>query len=107
TDLEEDNGWITFFFVAKEYRKKSVGSQLMQEVKSFLKEHGRKHVFFASYAPNYVMPGIDEDAYPDAYQFLLKQGFDKLYSPIAMDRNLVNFKLTDEIKDLVSQRESE
>src|SRR5699024_5656459 len=107
TDLEEDNGWITFFFVDKNYQKNGIGSKLMQQAKSFLKENNRKHVFFASYAPNYIMPGIDEEAYPIAYQFLLNQGFDKLYSPIAMDRNLVDFKLTDEIKGLKSQRESE
>lgn len=107
TDLEPDNGWIPFFFVDKNYRKSNVGAQLMTEAINFLKENERKHVFFASYAPNYIMPGIDETAYPEAYSFLKSQGFDKLYSPVAMDRNLVDFKLTDEIKDLVEQREAE
>ncbi|SHG46834.1 GNAT family N-acetyltransferase [Ornithinibacillus halophilus] len=107
TDLEPDNGWIPFFFVDEGYRKTGVGKRLMNDATNFLKEHGRKHVFFASYAPNYIMPGVDEEAYPEAYQFLLSQGFDKLYSPIAMDRNIVDFKLSDEIKDLVKLREEE
>ncbi|MFD1607482.1 GNAT family N-acetyltransferase [Oceanobacillus luteolus] len=107
TDLEPDNGWIPFFFVDEKYRKSGVAAQLMTDAVNFLKGKGRKHVFFSSYAPNYIMPGIDEEAYPEAYQFLLNQGFIKLYSPIAMDRNLVDFKLTDEIKEIVKQREEE
>ncbi len=107
TDLEPDNGWIVFFFVDEVYRRKGVASRLMEDAIHFLKENGRKHVFFASYAPNYILPGIDEEAYPEGYRFLLDQGFDKLYSPIAMDRNLVDFKLSDEIKELVKQREEE
>ncbi len=107
TDLEPDNGWIPFFFVDKSHERAGVGAQLMKEASEFLKENNRKHVFFSSYAPNYIMPGIDEDAYPAAYQFLQAQGFTKLYSPIAMDRNLVDFKLSDEIKELVKQREEE
>ncbi|MFD1848620.1 GNAT family N-acetyltransferase [Oceanobacillus bengalensis] len=107
TDLEPDNGWIPFFFVSEDYRKTGVGKQLMDEAVGFLKEKGRKNVFFASYAPNYIMPGIDEESYPEAYQFLISQGFAKLYSPIAMDRNLVDFRLSNEIKELVKLRESE
>jgi GNAT superfamily N-acetyltransferase len=107
TDLEPDNGWIPFFFVDKDYQRTGVGAQLMKEAVDFLKENNRKHVFFSSYAPNYIMPGIDEAAYPQAYQFLQTQGFTKLYSPIAMDRNLVDFKLSDDIKELVKQREEE
>lgn len=107
TDLEPDNGWIPFFFVDEHYRKSGVGAKLMEDAIQFLKENGRKHVFFASYAPNYIMPGVDETAYPEAFQYLLAQGFSKLYSPIAMDRNIVDFKLTDDIKELVKQREEE
>lgn len=107
TELDPDDGWVPFFFVAEEYHGSGVGAQLMQEAVEFLKDNGRKNIFFASYAPNYIVPGIDEDAYPDAYQFLLAQGFDKLYSPIAMDLNLVDFQLSSEIKQLVKERESE
>lgn len=107
TDLEPDNGWIPFFFVDQAYRKSGVGEQLLIEATGFLKENGRKHVFFASYAPNYIMPGLDETAYPEAYQFLLDQGFQKLYSPIAMDRNLVDFVPSRDVINLQKQRESE
>lgn len=107
TDLEPDNGWIPFFFVDGAYRRSGVGNQLMTEAIDFLKNHGAKNVLFSPYAPNYIMPGIDEDAYPEGYAFLQSQGFNKQYSPVAMDRNLVDFKLSDEVKALVEEREKD
>lgn len=107
TDIEPDNGWIPFFFVHPNHRRSGVGAQLMSEAVQFLKEEGRTNVFFASYAPNYILPGIDEDTYPEAYEFLQKQGFQKLYSPVAMDRNLVGFQVPQEVKELKSLRVSE
>ena len=107
TDLEPDNGWIPFFFIHTKYRRNGVGKQLLHEAVEFLKSAGRVNVFFSSYAPNYILPGIDEDTYPEAYEFLQSQGFQKLYSPIAMDRNLVGFQLPQEVKELKLQRESE
>ncbi|SET06891.1 N-acetylglutamate synthase, GNAT family [Oceanobacillus limi] len=106
-DLETENGWMPFFFVDEEHRKSGVGSQLIENAVTFLKGNGRKNVFFASYAPNYILPGLDEENYPEAYQFLLKQGFDKLYSPVAMDRSLVDYRLPKEIIHLKTKREQE
>src|SRR5699024_649078 len=74
---------------------------------TFLRENGRKNMFFASYAPNYIFPGIDEKAYPEAFRFLKKQGVNTLYSPVAMDRQLVDFKISDDIMELKKKRESE
>ncbi|WP_010277981.1 GNAT family N-acetyltransferase [Paenibacillus senegalensis] len=107
TDLEADNGWIPFFFVHPDHRRGGVGSQLMKEAVQFLEEEGRRNVFFASYAPNYIVPGLDEEAYPEAYLFLQEQGFEKLYSPIAMDRSLVGFQIPDAVKKLRQDREAE
>lgn len=106
-DLEPDNGWIPFFFVDEAHRKSSVGAKLVEDATEFLKNNGKKHVIFSAYAPNYIMPGIDEEAYPEAYEFLQSQGFNKLYSPVAMDRNIIDFKLSDDIKELVKQREAD
>lgn len=107
TDLEPDTGWITFFIVDSEHQRKGIGTQLMMDAINFLKENGRREVLFASYAPNYIMPGIDSEAYPSAYEFLNYLGFKKLYSPIAMDRNLVDFSLSEEIVELVEKRKQE
>ncbi|MBS4200823.1 GNAT family N-acetyltransferase [Bacillus sp. FJAT-49732] len=104
TDLEPDNGWIPFFFVHPDYRMSSIGTQLMKEAVRFLQSEGRTNIFFSSYAPNYILPGIDEEAYPGAYEFLQKQGFEKLYSPVAMDRSLVGYQVPEEVKALKKQR---
>ncbi|MFT4416246.1 GNAT family N-acetyltransferase [Fredinandcohnia humi] len=106
-DLEPENGWIPFFFVHPSYRKQGVGEQLMKAGIEFLASEGRKNVFFASYAPNYILPGIDEEAYPEGYSFLVKQGFEKQYSPVAMDRSLVGFAPSVDVLELKAQREQE
>lgn len=107
TDLEPENGWIPFFFAAPEVRRQGVASRLMQEAVAFLGEQGRKNIFFASYAPNYITPGIDEKNYPAGYAFLQKQGFVRLYSPIAMDYSLVDYEAPADIEVLKQQRIAE
>ncbi|MFC4803229.1 GNAT family N-acetyltransferase [Neobacillus sp. GCM10023253] len=107
TDLEPENGWIPFFFVHRDFRKSGVGEALMQAAIDFLAAEGRKNVFFASYAPNYILPGIDEDSYSEGYAFLLNQGFEKQYSPVAMDRSLVGYIPSEAVMDLKKRREQE
>ncbi|WP_221568409.1 GNAT family N-acetyltransferase [Alkalihalobacillus sp. TS-13] len=107
TDLEPDHGWIPFFFVHADYRKAGVGEKMMEEAVVFLSEEGRGHVFFASYAPNYILPGIDEETYPEGYSFLQKQGFEKQYTAVAMDRNLVGYRMPDDVAALKAARAKE
>ncbi|MEF3307089.1 GNAT family N-acetyltransferase [Paenibacillus sp. GYB003] len=107
TELEPDNGWITAFAVAPDKRRQGIGSRLVREAFDFLIRHGRKHVFFSSYAPNYFVPGVDEESYPEGYAFLLKHGFARLYSPVAMDYSLVRYSMPDDVKALKRAREAE
>ncbi len=106
-DLEPDVGWIPFFFVHPKYRKSGIGEKLLHDAVTFLQGNNRKFIYFSSYAPNYILPGIDINAYPDAHKFLQKHGFEDLYSPIAMDRSLVGFQISDTVTNLKKQRESE
>ena len=106
-ELEPDTGWIPVFFVARDYRRQGIGSRLMTAACRFLREQGRKQVFFASYAPNYIVPGIDAEAYPEGYRFLLQQGFEVQYSPVAMDKSLVGYEMDRDVLDLKAQREGE
>lgn len=106
-DLETENGWISFFFVKEEMRSKGVGHELMVRMQQFYEKRGRKNIFFSSYAPNYIVPGIDVDNYKEGKVFLEKEGFERLYSACAMDYSLVNFKLNDEINRLKEEREQE
>jgi mycothiol synthase len=107
TDLEPENGWIPFFFVDKAFSKQGIATQLMDDAFAFLSKHGRKNVFFSSYAPNYILPGIDEKAYPEGFQFLQKYGFERQYSPVAMDYSLVGYEIPEDVKALKQERVSE
>jgi mycothiol synthase len=106
-DLEPDNGWIPWFFVAASHRRKGIGSQLLGEVAQFLRINNRKQVFFSSYAPNYILPGMDETTYPEGYQFLLHHDFVIQYSPVAMDYTLVNYEIPEDVRELRQRRVSE
>lgn len=107
TELEPDHGWIPFFFVAPGLEKQGIGSRLLAEAEQFLRGHGRKKMFFASYAPNYIVPGIDEENYPKGASFLRKNGFEVQYSAVAMDRSLVDYQLPPEVKALKEIRTKE
>jgi len=107
TDLESDNGWIPFFFVDPTFRRRGIAIRLFEEAFNFFRKTGRKNVFFASYAPNYILPGIDEEAYPEGYRLLLNLGFEVQYSPVSMVRSLVGYEIPKEVKELKKRREQE
>lgn len=104
TDLEPNTGWIPFFFVLPGYQRQGIATKLMQRALVFLQEAGREEVFFASYAPNYVLPGLDAQAYPAGLALLETLGFERQYSPVAMDRSLVDFVFPGDVKALQNQR---
>ncbi|MFD4605009.1 GNAT family N-acetyltransferase [Streptomyces sp. NPDC058464] len=97
TDLEPEQGWIPFFFVAPGARGHGLGRRLLTEALDWLHGHGRTRVDFSSYTPNYVFPGLDTEAYPEAAGLLDSLGFRTLYEAAAMDRRLVGYRLPDDI----------
>ncbi|MFE0150574.1 GNAT family N-acetyltransferase [Nonomuraea sp. NPDC059007] len=107
TDLEPETGWIPFFFVAPGHRGSGLGRRLLGEALAFLRDQGRTRVDFASYTPNYVLPGVDAELYPRAFALLGAMGFTTLYSPVAMDRTLVGYATPPEVHALREKRESE
>ncbi|MEW1778537.1 GNAT family N-acetyltransferase [Streptomyces sp. NPDC086777] len=97
TDLEPEQGWIPFFFVDPDARGHGLGRRLLTEALDWLHDHGRTRVDFSSYTPNYVFPGLDAEAYPEAAGLLDSLGFRTLYEAAAMDRVLVGYRLPDEV----------
>ena len=106
-NLESDTGWISFFMVHPAEERSGIGQQLLERACTYIKEQGAAKVFFSSYAPNYFMPGIDEENYPKGYQFLQKIGFRRVYSPVAMHRALIDYRYPEDIKELKQLREAE
>lgn len=97
TDLEAEQGWIPFFFVDPAARGRGLGRRLLTDALGMLHRHGRTRVDFASYTPNYVLPGLDAAAYPEAAGLLESLGFRTLYEAAAMDRSLVGHRLPDDV----------
>lgn len=106
-DLESDSGWVTFLCVDPRFRKRGIGRQLLDAATRYFVARQRKEVFFASYAPNYFLPGIDATAYPDGKRLLEAAGYQLHYSCVAMDRNLVGFTVPADVRDAQAARERE
>ncbi len=98
-DLEVGSGWIPFFFVAPSARGRGVGRRLLEEVLRWLEELGTERVYFSSYTPNYLLPGLDARAIPPAAALLASLGFTTQYEAVAMDRLLVDYSIPEAVRD--------
>ncbi|MEV5388270.1 GNAT family N-acetyltransferase [Streptomyces sp. NPDC052721] len=96
TDLEPEQGWIPFFFVDPAARGHGLGRRLLTDALDWLHGHGRTRVDFSSYTPNYILPGLDAETYPEAAKLLDSLGFRTLYEAAAMDRGLVGYRFPGE-----------
>ncbi|MBV2353523.1 GNAT family N-acetyltransferase [Streptomyces sp. J2-1] len=107
TDPEPEQGWIPFFFVDPAARGRGLGRRLLTESLDWLAQQGRTRVDFASYTPNYVLPGLDTKAYPEAAGLLASLGFVPLYEAAAMDRTLVGHRMPPEVTERLARLTSE
>jgi ribosomal protein S18 acetylase RimI-like enzyme len=98
--LEPDLGWITAFGVHPAHRRRGIGRQLFDAALARLARLGRKAVFISPYTPNYFIPGVDVNAYPDAVAFLRATGWETISTPISMRAELTGFQIPPEILDL-------
>lgn len=96
-DLEPDTGWIPFFFVVPDARGRGIGRLLVTAAMDWLRTHGRSRVVFSSYTPNYVLPGLDAERYPEASALLASLGFSRIEHPSAMDRSLIGYAMPDDV----------
>ncbi|WAH37185.1 GNAT family N-acetyltransferase [Alicyclobacillus dauci] len=107
SDLEPENGWVTAFFVHPDHQRRGIAKKMFEAVEAFFTSRSRRYIFFSSYAPNYFVPGIDASRYPDARAFLDGQGYRVLYSPVAMDKNLVDFSIPADVHEVEDTRRKE
>jgi GNAT superfamily N-acetyltransferase len=96
-DLEPGNGWIPFFFVVPSSRHRGVGRTLLTSTLDWLRSVDVRTVFFSSYTPNYFLPGLDKQRYPQAHRLLTALGFESQYECAAMDRSLNDYRMPDDI----------
>lgn len=107
TELESDTGWITFFMVHQSQEREGIGQGLMERAVAYIQKQGAEKLFFSSYAPNYFLPGIDEKRYPSGFAFLQKEGFRRVYSPVAMHRTLTDYVYPKNVQALKGERQQE
>ncbi len=84
-----DRSWITLIAVEEPFRRRGIASELVGGLERYFAGRGCKETYVSSYAPNYFIPGVDVDAYPEALGFFKALGFDEVYRPLSMDANLV------------------
>jgi len=89
--LEPERGWITAFAVHPKWRRKGVGTSLLERALQLFSDANRKEVLISPYTPNYFVPGVDESNYAEGLNFLLRRGFEIINRPISMDANIVLF----------------
>lgn len=99
TDIEPDSGWIVFFFVDPDFRGRGIGRDLLDDALHWL---DRAQVDFSPYTPNYVLPGLDADAYPAAAKLLAELGFTTLYEAVAMHRSLDGYEIPGRIRQHIT-----
>lgn len=98
--LEPDRGWITAFGVHPAYRRVGIGRQLFDAALARLAGIGRTRVLLSPYTPNYIIPGVDTDAYPEAVAFLDATGWKTISSPISMHAGLTSYEIPSDVSEL-------
>ncbi len=73
--LEPDRGWIVAMFVAEEFRRRGIGTALVNRAERDMKSAGAKNITLSAYSPNYFFPGVDEENYSGAAAFFKKLGY--------------------------------
>jgi len=100
-----DRSWITLIGVDAEYRRRGIGRRMVDELEAWFRSKGCKTTFVSSYAPNYFIPGVDVNAYPEALEFFKSIGFVEVYRPLSMDANLVHLSTPDWVREKERQLE--
>jgi mycothiol synthase len=98
--LEPEVGWITAFGIHTSCRRQDIGRQLFDAALARLASMGRRRVLISPYTPNYFIPGVDVDAYPEAMAFLEATGWQAVSRPISMRAELTGFQIPPEILEL-------
>ncbi|MFA0749833.1 MAG: hypothetical protein SLRJCFUN_000236 [Candidatus Fervidibacter sp.] len=92
--MEPERGWITAFGVHPKWRRKGVGTALLERALQLFCDADRKEVLISPYTPHYFVPGVDERHYADGLAFLQRHGFEIVGHAISMDANIVLFDPT-------------
>jgi mycothiol synthase len=94
-----DRSWITLLAVDKPFRGQRIATTLIERLESYFRSRECRLTFVASYAPNYFIPGVDVNAYPEALEFFKSLGYSEVIRPLSMDANLVTLSTPEWVKE--------
>lgn len=92
-------GWLNAIGVRPDKRRMGYGLQCMQSVRDYLASYDCQSLNIAAFAPKYIMPGVDAEAYPEAPKFFQKIGFEPRAEVVSMQANLRTFQVPPEIAE--------
>ncbi len=97
--LEPERGWITAFGVNPAHRRQGIGRALFAAALRRMQALGRCEALLSPYTPNYFIPGVDVEAYPEALTFLKATGWQVTSEPISMRAETTGFQIPPEVTE--------
>lgn len=101
---DHGGGYLTLGCVHPDFRRRGIGTELLDRAVAYLDRHGAEWVNFAAYPPAYFVPGLDAEAYPGAARIFERAGFRRLYQAVAMRLDLLDYVRPAEIDELGRER---
>lgn len=95
--LEPTKGWVNVIFVDEKYRRKGIGTKLLNSVESILIDRGVTNIILGAYSPNYFFAGLDPIHHEEACRFFDKMGYVSGAEHFSMSRDLHGFKMSDKV----------
>jgi mycothiol synthase len=91
--LEPAYAWITAFGVHPNFQRRGIATELFEYIFDRLRASGCALLEISPYIPNYFVPGVDVQAYPNTIAFLENRvGFRTIERVISMGVDLTDFE---------------
>lgn len=103
--LEPERGWIVVMFVAEEFRRRGIGTALVNRAERDMKSAGAKSITLSAYSPNYFFPGVDEENYSEATEFFKKLGYVSGKKDYSMCKDLHGYQMSPKAKERMAAAE--
>lgn len=97
---DHSTGWLNAFGVIPDKRRQGVARQCLVGLEDYFRTAGCRQVRVGAFAPHYVAPGVDSEAYPEAAPFLSDAGFVPGNELVSMQANLLTFQYSDEVQEI-------
>jgi len=95
---EKDKGYIKGMFVLEEFRRRGIGTRLLDGVEKYMKSKGKSVIRIVTYTGSYFFPGVDLK-YESALKFFANRGFHQDHVINDVDLDLKGFQISDYQKD--------